>query len=148
VAFRFRLAPLLRHRARTEDLLALALARAIERREGAARRLAVLRAEAEAGRAALAHSLRQGTGGMELRALGTAIQVLARRVRWGEEMLAAADDAVQAARAVLARATRDRRALERLEAIAREGYARDRARAEARALDEVALSPYQARSNP
>jgi flagellar export protein FliJ len=138
MAFRFRLAPLLRHRARLEDERALALARAVERREHAAQRLAVLCVETVRVRAALIGAATAGSTGADLCLLAEAVGASARRTAVAGQAVLADDFRVAGARAELVRATRDRRMLERFESQQRE--ARDRvlvARTQ-RELDDIA----------
>jgi flagellar FliJ protein len=138
VGFRFRLAPLLRHRERTEDHRALALARAVERREAVARRVATLSAEIREARGTLTGALLRGVAGVELRGLVAATEVLARRAARAREALGQADADVARAREALVEAARARRALERLSARQHEAYRTDLERRGHRELDDLA----------
>lgn len=138
MAFRFRLAPILRYRKRCEDEHALGLARALRRREAAERELVMRRREIEAGREALVAA---GVGGAPGMALHLLADTVARASRWAAaagNRLAGEQARVDRARQDLVEASRGRRILERLETTQRGLYRRRDESREQRQLDDVA----------
>lgn len=138
MAFHFRLAPLLRHRKRAEEEGTLALAWALRRRDAAAGRLAALRHETQTGREALAEAVAHGITATELRGMAEAIAALSRGAMRAEGELVAERTRAEQARVDLVRAAQERRLLERLETIQRDGYRRRLATEAQRQLDDVA----------
>lgn len=138
MAFRFRLQPVLRLRQRVEDERALTLATAVRSRDATAGRLGHLKRETAAGRAALLAAGAHGTTGADLRALAASVTVAWRGTCAAADRLVAEESRVVEARAAVTDAARDRRALERLEAIQRGAHAARLRHHEQRQLDDLA----------
>jgi len=140
MAFRFRLAPVLRQRRWAEDMAALDFAHAQRLLAAAQRRLAVVRAEVLASQQALAGAAGRGSTGVEIGRLARTIDEL-----HASSLLAAAETAgqrerVERARAKLARATHARQVLQQLEDGARAAHARHIATLEQRMTEDVAAA--------
>jgi flagellar export protein FliJ len=137
VGFRFRLAPVLRHRERVEDERELALADAVRHHAATAGRLADREQErVSAGRALLAAGLRGTTGG-ELGTLAAHVALARARVAGAAREVAAAATAFDVARAALVQSARERRTLERLEELQRAAHEAREAGSLRRDLDDI-----------
>jgi flagellar export protein FliJ len=137
MAFRFRLAPVLRYRKRLEDTAALELARAEQQHEAVRVRLVQLRAEEAACRRDLGLTAERGATGMELDGLARAVESLRSRSLRGEAALAGERQRVEEAHRALVDASRARRILERLEDAARAAHARRIELIERRQTDDI-----------
>lgn len=145
MAFRFRLAPVLRYRAWCEDLRALALARAgASARARAARRAALAAAERRA-QEAVGRALAEGDV-QTLRTVGAELDALRRAGTIAHRLLAEAEARVAEARQALVAATQARRALERIRDRQVEAYHAELERRQATALDEAAAIGWWRRS--
>jgi flagellar export protein FliJ len=145
MAFRFRLASVLRYRAWCEDLQALALARAqASARILAARRGALAAAERQT-RAALDQIVERGDGDA-LRRRAAELDALRRAGARAERLLGDAETRVAEARQALLAARRARRALEGLRDRQAATVRKELDRRQARALDEVAAAGWRRRS--
>jgi len=135
--FRFRLAPVLRHRKRLEDAAALDLAHAQRRLEAISRQLTRTRDEMAARTRALAARAARGTTGMELERLARDVQTLG---SWSEISTAEITEQhgrTRQARESLIEASRARQVLERLEETQRSAHARELDVMERRQMDDV-----------
>jgi flagellar export protein FliJ len=138
MAFRFRLASILRHRRRLEHGRALALAGASQHRDAIARRLSELNRQLVACRESLVTAGRHGTAAHSFLVIADVAEGLARWVRETGQRLAAAQGRVAAARAALVEAVQGRRVLERREDLQRIAYERRARTLEQRQVDEIA----------
>jgi flagellar export protein FliJ len=138
--FRFHLDPVLRHRKRAEDTAARVLARARHQLDATAERLEALRRAADECRLALATAADQGSSGWELADRARDVEHLERHAERCVAELAAEQAQVDAARAALTEAARNRQVLERLEASERSAYARRLAKVEQRQTDDIAAA--------
>lgn len=138
MGFRFRLAAVLRHRRRVEEIRALALAGTRRQHGATAARLAAVEDALASGRGALLDAGRRGTTGAELARLADGVATERRRALATADRLRADEAAVETARADLVVAARDHRLVQRLEQL---GRARHRAALDAaarRELDDIA----------
>jgi flagellar export protein FliJ len=142
MAFRFHLDPVLRHRKRAEDAAARALAEARRRFEATAGRLEALRERTAASRLALAAAAGHGSTGWDLTERARDVEDLHRRTERCLAELARHRDQVDAARAALMDAAKNRQVLERLEAAARAAHAQRLAKLEQRQTDDIAAAGY------
>jgi flagellar export protein FliJ len=143
VAFRFRLAAVLRHRRHVEDLRGQELARALRGRDQVLAQLAALRAEAAGHRSALAARGRAGTDGATLASAASTIELLDRLATAAARELAAAEAALAVARRALVEASRERRLLEVLERGQREAHEARVEAAATREMDDIASRYHQ-----
>jgi flagellar FliJ protein len=140
--FRFRLAPVLRHRKRLEDAAALDLAQAQQRLEAISRQLTRTRDEMAARTRALAARAARGTTGMELEHLARDVQTLGLRSEISAAEAAEQRGRTQQARESLVEASRSRQVLERLEDSQRAAHARQLDVVERRQTDDVTAANY------
>jgi flagellar FliJ protein len=141
--FTFRLQSVLRLRKRAEDHQALALARATHARTEAERALDAERGRLAGAHASLAVAGRSGARGVEIQELAAAVDASASSVGVARQQLATAAARVEAARARLVEASRDREALERLEEGQRAAAANLVEGHERRTLDDMASIYHQ-----
>jgi flagellar export protein FliJ len=139
-AFAFRLTRILRHRRRVEDARSLAVRQAIERHASARARQATLEVAADQARTALTTDCAAGLSAAALRVHADGVRDLHGRARAAAILTAAEAARVEARRAALVEAARERRALERLEEIQRTAWRADVARADQRTTDEIATT--------
>lgn len=145
MAFRFRLASVLRYRRHVEDVRGLALARAARERDEMARRLAGLRDDAAAARRSLIALARAGVEASRIQLLAAEV-VLAERLAAAAALdLAQREADLLRARAALIEASRDRQMLEQLERTQREAHHERIDDAHARELDDVASRYHERR---
>jgi flagellar export protein FliJ len=137
VGFRFRLAPVLRHRERLEDERELALADAIRRHGACAVRLADLEGGIVGAGQALTTAGLRGTTGFELSTLAAHVVVVRQLAAGAARDLAAAAACIEQARAALVQSARDRRTLERLEELQRAAHEARQGEALRRDLDDI-----------
>lgn len=136
--FIFRLAPVLRHRRRTEDARAREMRRATERLESARVRQNGLERETEAARAALAVEAVTGITGSALRMRADGVRDAISRACAAAAVTTTEAARVEERRAELVEAARARRILERLEDVRRSAWHAEIRRAEQRENDDLA----------
>lgn len=138
MAFRFRLAPVLRLRKRVEDVRKLGLAAAARTRDAAARRRGELERHTATCRDTLFVTGRAGATGGALRSLADAVDASSRWTAAAGERLASEESRVVAARKDLTKAAQERRTIERLGEIGRALWERESRGVEQRQLDDLA----------
>lgn len=138
MAFRFRLAPVLRLRKRVEDARKLGLAAAARTRDTAARRRDELERHTATCRDTLFVTGQEGATGGALRSLADAVDASSRWTAAAGERLASEESRVVAAREDLTKAAQERRTIERLGEIGRALWERESREVEQRQLDDLA----------
>lgn len=138
MAFRFRLAPVLRLRKRVEDVRKLGLAAAARERDAAARRREALARHTATCRDTLFVTGQDGATGGALRSLADAVDESSRWTAVAADRLATEESRVVAARDDLTKAALERRTIERLAEIGRALYEQESREAEQRQLDDLA----------
>ncbi len=140
MAFRFRLASVLRQKKRIEDQRALVLATAASRRDAVAAEHGDLRRQTETYRQALVAAATRGTTGVELRVMAESAHGAWRRARASADRLAVEASNVDVARRELVTAARERHVMEHLEEIHRADFAHRSRLTEQRQLDDLAAT--------
>jgi flagellar export protein FliJ len=138
MAFRFRLASVLRLRKRVEDVHKLGLAAAARQRDAAARGRAALVRHTATCRDGLFLAGQAGSTGGTLRALADAVDESSRWTAVAADRLAVEESHVVEARADLTKAAQERRTIERLGEIGRALYDQQSRETEQRQLDDLA----------
>jgi flagellar export protein FliJ len=137
--FAFRLARVLRHRERLEDVRARELQEAAARHAAACERHAAIAGAAAAALAALVAHAGDGVTGAWLRVQADAVRDLRTRGEDAAALSVAEAALVAHARTALVDAARERRALENLRGIRHAAWHAHTRRAEQREDDEIAL---------
>jgi flagellar export protein FliJ len=138
--FTFGLARVLRHRQRVEDARARDMREAVERHDVTLRQEAAVGRALAAARAALTAGARAGATGAWLRVLADGSRDLQNDAHRAATRTAEEAARVEERRESLVAAARDRRALERLEAMQRAAWQTERRRIEQRENDDIALT--------
>ncbi|HYE90847.1 MAG TPA: flagellar export protein FliJ [Terriglobales bacterium] len=138
--FTFRLARVLRHRRRLEDVRARAVREAVERRARAQAHAEALGHATDAARAALGGACADGIPAGTLQDHARAVLDLGRLTEAAAQVTATAAQEAESRRVTLVAAAQERQMLERLEAIQRAAWQASLRRADQRTTDEIATT--------
>jgi flagellar protein FliJ len=144
--FTFRLERVRALRERSEDLAKQELAGAMTRRGACEDRLRATGVELDAARDKQRDLAAVGASAQDLIARQLYLERVERNRTIGEQELVASEVEVENRRGLLVEAARERQALERLKERRRLDHAREMARAEGAAMDEIALTLHRRRA--